>query len=350
MRVLLPLLIMAGLAQAQRPPAGPPPVACGVHGDIEILCGTRSPEDLELTPDGKYLIVSQFVNGRGGTGAGLVLFDLARKSFSKIAIVNEPKKGWGDPACPGPVGDALIPHGISLARRIKGATRLYVVNHGGRQSIEMYEVKPSAGSWELAWHGCFVAAKDYNDVAIMPDGGFVATYPTALMPPGRGGNVFNGQPSGFVARWTPGKGETELPGTRQGYPNGVLASPDGRYIYYNAWTAFEVHKYDLKKGADAAVVKLGFMPDNIAWAAKGQILAAGVKGVRGDCPAGSGEPCIQGFGIAEIDPAKWTAKTVFDSHGKGNVIAGASVALQVGRSIYIGAFQGDRLVRIDAKL
>ena len=61
-----------------------------------------------------------------------------------------------------------------------GAWALYVVNHGGRQSIEMFEVKPAAGSWALVWHGCEVAAHDYNDVAILPDGGFVGTYPTAL--------------------------------------------------------------------------------------------------------------------------------------------------------------------------
>lgn len=348
MKLILPLaFVSAGiLLGQQQPPPGPPPVSCGVHGDVEILCGTRSPEDLELTPDGNYLIVSQFVNGRGGTGAGLVLFNLAKKTYGKIPITSEPNKDWGDPMCPGPIGEALVPHGISLAKKIKGATRLYVVNHGGgRQSIEMYEVKPAGGSWSLVWHGCVPAMKEFNDVAITSDGGFIATHPTALMP-ATGGNVISGQPSGFVVRWTPGRPEAELPNTRQGYPNGVLVSPNGRYMYYNAWTNLSVHKYDLKKGTDAGVVKLDFMPDNITWTPEGRILAAGVKGVRGNCPATSSEPCIQGFGIAELDPAKWTAKTVFDSAGKGNIIAGVSVALQVGGSIYVGAFQGDRLVRI----
>jgi hypothetical protein len=315
-----------------------------MQGDAEILCGTHSPEDLELTPDGKYLIVSQFVNGRGGTGAGLALFDIATKTFSKMPITDDPKKDWGDPACPGPVGDMLIPHGISLLK-----TRLYVVNHGGRQSVEMYELKKTGGNWGLLWHGCVVTKQEFNDLAVTSDGGFIATHPTALMAPGGRGNVLSGEPSGFVVRWMPGKAEEELPGTRQGYPNGVLVSPDGRYMYFNAWTAREVHKYDLKAGKDVGVVKLDFMPDNITWASKGQILAAGVKGARGDCPSGSGMPCIQGFGIAEINPATWQAKTVFDSQGKGNLISGVSVALQVGNAIYIGAFQGDRLVKINWK-
>jgi hypothetical protein len=326
---------------------------CGGHslqiGDIEILCGTRSPEDLELTPDGKFLIVSQFVNGGrggGGGGAGLVLFDLAKKTYSKIPVTAEPRKDWGEPACPGPIGDAIVPHGISLLKRTNGPLQLYVVNHGGRQSMEMFELKQVAAGWELIWHGCALTMQEFNDVAVLPDGGFIATHPTSLRVQGDTSDLFSGQPSGVVARWTPGKGEAELPGTRAGYPNGVLVSADGRYMYFNAWTAKEVHKYDLKEGKETGVVKLDFMPDNITWTSKHQMLAAGVKGARGDCPAGSGTPCIQGFGVAEIDPAKMQAKTVFDSTGKGALIGGVSVALQVGDSMYIGSFQGDRLVKL----
>src|ERR1700761_685935 len=137
---------MPGSAQQ---PAGPPLMSCGAHGDIEVLCGARQPEDLELAPDGKYLIATEFLNaGRGSsTGGGMVLFDLQKKSFSKMAQTAEPDKSWGDPSCPGPIGDALVSHGSSLAKRSNGAWELYVVNHGGRQSIEMFELKPASGSW-----------------------------------------------------------------------------------------------------------------------------------------------------------------------------------------------------------
>jgi hypothetical protein len=149
------VLALAGAGIGQQagaqppPPAGPPLMACGVHGDIEVLCGTRSPEDLELTPDGKYLIATQFVNmGRtGSAGAGMALYDLAKKTFAKMAVTDEPDKSWGDAACPGPIGDALVSHGESLAKRSNGAWALYVVNHGGRQSIEMYELKPGSSRW-----------------------------------------------------------------------------------------------------------------------------------------------------------------------------------------------------------
>ena len=366
------LVLLAGIAvassahaQGKGGPPQPPLLECGVHGDIDVLCGTRSPEDLELTPDGKSILVSQFVGGPAGAGiAGLMRFDPAKKTYSRITVSAEPRKDWGDPACPGPIGSALAPHGISLLKRNGGAIQVYVVNHGGRESIEMFELKQARGTSELIWHGCVVSTQAYNDVAALPDGGFIATHPTALQavssqgapPPGTtqakgpqapANDIFSGQASGYVSRWTAGKGEAELPGTRAGYPNGVLASADGRYMYFNAWTAKEVHKYDLKEGKETGLVKLDFMPDNISWTSKRTMLAAGVKGVRGNCPASGSTPCMVGFGVAEIDPAKMVAKTVFDSDGKA-LISGVSIALQTGNSIYIGAFQGDRLVKIPA--
>ena len=219
--VMMALFMAASVAFAQGkggPPA-PPLMECGVHGDIDILCGTRSPEDLELTPDGKSLIVSQFVSGPAGAGvAGLMLFDPAKKTFTRLPISAEPRKDWGDPACPGPIGDALRPHGISLLKRTGGAIQLFVVNHGGRESIEMFELKQSGGTSNLIWHGCVVSMQAFNDVAAQPDGGFIATHPTALQPPrlNRAArekarpafDLFSGQPSGYVSRWTAGKGRS----------------------------------------------------------------------------------------------------------------------------------------------
>jgi hypothetical protein len=212
----------------------------------------------------------------------------------------------------------------------------------------MFELKPASGSWALVWHGCVVGAHDYNDLAILPDGGFAGTYPTGLLSAGNNGAAFAGGVTGYVARWTPGKGESEITGTRVAYPNGVVASADGRYLYLNVFAAREVRKYELN-GKQIGSLKVDFMPDNLTWTKAGRLLAAGVKGARGDCPEGSGRPCIQGFGVAEIDPGKMQARTIFDSATTDPLISGVSVAFAVGDSIYLGAFQGDRLVKIPYK-
>jgi SMP-30/Gluconolactonase/LRE-like region len=348
--IALLLVCAASAQQSTTQPAAPALMECGVHGDIEILCGTNSPEDLELTPDGKYLIATQFINqGRAGAaGGGMEIFDLAKKTFSRMAETAEPDKSWGDPACPGPIGDALVSHGSSLAKRSNGVWELYVVNHGERQSIEMFELRPASGTWTLVWHGCEIALHDYNDVAILPDGGFAGTYPSGLSA-GRTGTAPDGGATGYVARWTPGKRESEIPGTRMRGPNGVVVSADGRYMYVNEFPARQVHKYDLDSGQEIGSIKVDFLPDNLTWTKEGHLLAAGVKGARGDCPEGSGRPCIQGFGIAEIDPAKMLARTIFDSANWDPLISSVSVALKVGGDLYVGAFRGDRIIKIPYK-
>jgi hypothetical protein len=320
-------------------------VGCGIHGEIEVICGIRQPEDLERTPDGKFLIATQYLNqGRAGaTGGGMVLFDLAKKTFTKMTISADGDKSWGDAACPGPIGDSLVSHGSSLAKRRDGKWALYVVNHGGRQSIEMFELMPSAGSWALIWRGCELAVHEYNDVAILPDGGFVGTYPNGLST-GRGGG--QGGATGYVARWIQGKGEMEMPGTRIRVPNGVVVSADGRYMYVNEMGAKAVRKFDVESGTDLGRAEVDFMPDNLTWAGSDRLLAAGIKGARGDCPPNSGRACIDGFGVAEIDASKMQARPIFDSASADPLISGVSVALKVDDSIYLGAFLGDRIVRI----
>ncbi len=240
-----------------------------------------------------------------------------------MEVASEPRIDWGDPKCPGPVGDAIVSHGFSLSKRKGGAWQLYVVNHGMRQSMEMFELKQTGGTRGLVWHGCVITEKEYNDVAAFPDGSYIATHPTSLVPQGSQVNTWSGEASGWVARWTAAQGEREPPGTRAGYPNGVVVSPDGRYMYFNAWTAKEVHKYDLKQNKEVSVIKLDFMPDNLTWTRDKEMLAAGVKGVGG----------VEGFGVAEIDPATMKSTMVFDSEGKGALINGVSVALQAGNAI-----------------
>jgi SMP-30/Gluconolactonase/LRE-like region len=352
MRPVLPFaLFAAAVVLAQQPPAAPLPplMACGspAANGAEVLCGAKSPEDLELTPDGKALIVAQFASFRSpNERVGVALFNLATKQYSPIAVTNAPDKAWGDAACPGPIGDQLAAHGTSLVKRTSGAWQYFVVNHGGRESIEMFELKMGAAGPALYWHGCVIADKAFNDVAALADGGFIATHPTGMQTPGQSaGNIFDGQPTGWVARWTPGKGESELPGTRFGYPNGVVASADGRYAYYAAWTAKELHKYDLRAGKDISVTKLDFMPDNLTWAQKGQLIAAGVHGSRGNCGA---LPCIYGFSVAQFDAASMKPGPKFDS-GERSLISGVSVAIKAGPAVYVGAFQGDRLVKLDWK-
>lgn len=336
-------VLLAAAAQAQPGSRNPPLMACGKQGEADIICGARAPEDFEVTPDGKFLIVGKMMKGEN---TGFDLFDLAAQKFAVLPLESEAKAGWGEANCKSDVNKEIAPHGISLAKRTSGEWQLFVVNHTGREAMEMYELKPAGASWKLVWHGCVMADKAYNDVAGMADGGFVATRPQAIQKEGQ--DLFKGEPSGNVAVWKPGATEQVLPGTEIGYPNGVVLSKDGRYAYISGWTSKSLHQYDLMAKKEVKKTPLSFMPDNITWTAHNTMLVAGIQNINGNCPATSEIPCLQGFGVAEIDPATLSARMVHDITGKA-WITGVATAIEAGGSIYVGAFQGDRIVKLPRK-
>jgi hypothetical protein len=330
----LAVFTLAGSYAAQRG-AGPDLAACGQHDGFEVICGTNAPEDFELTPGNERILVAQF--GRGAaTGPALSLFDPETGTFEDAEVRSEPSAGWGAPGCAEPDGLRMRPHGLSLAGRLDGATALYVVNHEGRESIEMFEVSGGGADWELIWRGCFESEIDYNDLAILPNGGFVGTRPSALQEPG--GNAFGGPSSGNVAMWTADGGEAVLPGTESGFPNGVAVDTDGRYAYIAAWTGRQAIKYDLEARERVVAVDLDFMPDNLTWTDQGTLLAAGILGLGGN---------LAGFEVAEIDPETMEVRTVYRSEGDPTPIGGVSVAIKRGDDVFVGSFQGDRVVRVD---
>jgi DNA-binding beta-propeller fold protein YncE len=334
------LALQPAIALAQPGAFNPPTLPCGMQGDAEIICGTRAPEDFELTPDGRYLIVAKFGQV---TDQSLDLFDLQTQTFSALPLSADKQPGWGVASCTDSIGAQVSAHGLSLAQRSNGDWQLYVVNHNVRESMEMYQLVQNGASFELVWRGCVLAEQPYNDVAALPDGSFVATRPTALVTEGQ--DLFAGAPTGNVAVWTQAAGEVVLPGSEYGYPNGVLVSPDGRYAYVSGWTTRDFHQYDLSNQRESARAAFTFMPDNLTWTPDGKILAAGIKGVNGNCPETSENPCLQGMVVAEVDPDTMAVTEVYDNAGRA-LINGTSVAIEVSGAVYVGSFQGDRMVKI----
>ena len=325
---------------AQPGALNPPTLDCGVQGEAEIICGTRAPEDFEVTPDGRFLIVAKF---GPVVDQSLDLFNLDTQTFTALPLSAENTSGWGVSACAVSIGAQAGAHGLSLSQRASGEWQLYVVNHNVRESIEMYELLPDGDSYKLVWRGCVIAEQPYNDVAALPDGSFVATRPQAIQTQGQ--DLFAGAPTGNVAVWTAAAGEQVLPGSEYGYPNGVLVSEDGRYAYISGWTTRDFHQYDLVNKQEVKKAAFTFMPDNLTWTPAGKILAAGINGVSGNCPADSEFSCLQGMVVAEVDPATLDITVIYDNAGKA-LINGTSVAIEVNDSVYVGSFQGDRLVKL----
>ena len=256
---------------------------------------------------------------------------------------------WGDPRCPGPPPPLFSPHGIDLSEREDGALQLLAVQHGGRESIEFFEVIGSGRDWRVAWRGCVVAPDDawLNAVATLPGGGFVTT--KMLDRPSPGGTLLDafgqGGGSGYVLEWLPGRGFEIVNGSESGMPNGIEVSADGRVVFVNS--GGRVRRIVRETGEVEISAQLGGL-DNARWAPDGRLVVASVQGGGPDelafCMALESGACPIEFRIIAIDPASMETEELY--HNQGPPMGGGTVGLVIGRELFVGSFAGDRILRV----
>jgi len=230
---------------------------------------------------------------------------------------------------------------------------LVVVNHGGRESIEFFEIR-QAERPEIEWRGCVEMPEDVspNDVALFADGGFVVTKfmptiesigPRALWTMLK---IQWGWDSGAVYRWSPGGEVTEIPGSAGSAPNGVAISRDESEIYVAQWGEANIYRVSLAKDASKRrreKAPLYHHPDNLTWTDDGRLLVAGQDGSVSqilECGGIESGGCGLDYGVYAIDPDTFEVDLLFT--GKG----AASVALEVGDDVFVGVFSGDQVERV----
>lgn len=117
-------------------------------------------------------------------GAGLKLIDTESKQL-RLWYTGSGKQLRADsrtyPNCPGaPDVRTFNAHGISLRAKGEARDALFVVNHGGRQSIEMFGVDTRGTEPQLTWTGCVImpTGTSANGVAATDDGTILVTVQT----------------------------------------------------------------------------------------------------------------------------------------------------------------------------
>ncbi len=315
--------------------AAPAAAQCDADGDIEFVCGPVSPEDLYAIPDSPWIIVSSMVDG-----GNLYVTD-TRDHRSRVLYPTATSQPRPDTdmygACPGPLTSEFRPHGINLREENDGRHTLYVVGHGARESVEVFEIDARAATPTATWIGCVVApdGTGLNSVAALPDNGFVAT---------------NFQrPEGELWEWQPASGWAKVPGSETSGPNGVEASADGQWLFVGGWGTQSLIR--LSRGrtpveVDAADV--GFHIDNVRFAPDGSLLAAGHVGATPDAIfACLRERECDGVRsrVARVDVRTLAVDDLVSYPPNDTFILG-TVALEVGDELWMGGIAGsDRIVR-----
>jgi len=343
-------LLAAGACSRARAPI----TDCAPSKDAHPICGFHNPEDLALLPAAHVLVVSEMGVPDGphpGSLSFLALESESRSPAYPLPGVPDapPRAGWGDPACPGAPGDKLSPHGLDLARRPDGALELLVVNHGGRESVELFEVSDSPKAPALAWRGCVLAPDDalLNDVAALPDGGFVTTHFASRAHPLRSvlWGLLRGS-TGAVLEWHPGAAMRAIPGTEAPAPNGIAVSPDGETLFVDEYLADELREFERRTGRLLAKLQIA-SPDNVNWAPGGKLLVASHNAPLNEIMACGGlehGQCPFHFSIVLLDPRDMKDYALYENVGPP--MGGGTSALLVDDQLYVGSFAGDRVLRV----
>ena len=331
-------------AQAQTPKPAP----CTPAGGLSFVCGIQNGEDLVLVPNTRWLIASGMA-----PGSGLHAVDTQAKTARIVygvgtAATRPDRTMYGN--CPGPIDPkAMVLHGLSLRPAAGGRYTVYATNHGGRESIEVFEIAVGAASPTATWIGCVLMPNGMaaNSVAAFTDRSLVAT--VLIMPGKTFEDAFALRNTGAVFAWKPGdKTFQMLPGTELSANNGIETSPDDQEFYVASTTTKRIHAYARAKPGvvlrTAQLKEVG--PDNVRWTADGKLITAGMIDNEPSCggppKSEQGIRCPRGYVAMTIDP-KTMAVTEIARGPATPAFTGTAIAMRVGNEVWLGSFFADRI-------
>jgi hypothetical protein len=338
--VLTVALIASPPVRAQQT-AAPAAGNCAPKGGMSFVCGVVNVEDFLPVENGRWLIAGSLQPA----SAGLYLIDTAAKTFKAVALSVAAKPDPRYP-CAAPDLKGLATHGLDVIPGHGGMATVYAINHAGRDSVEVFHLDAAKGAAE--WVGCVVmpSGANPNSVAAVPGGGFVVTKFLDNADKEAFPHILAGQVNGVVYLWTPGKGFSEVPGTQLSGDNGIVVSPDSKWLFVNAYGTHEIYRVPLPghgndKG-ERSSVKVDFNPDNLRWAPGGKIFVTGQFIVDAQHIY---EPL--GWATVLLDPRTMKTTPVVKEPGFKE-FSGATSAVQVGSTLWFGTFRGDRVAYLPA--
>jgi hypothetical protein len=333
---LIPLVLFVSLGASSlvaQPPPQPTPPPCTPAADV--VCGQQAPEDLVAL--GPQWVVASAYSGTGGVALIRVSDRMPFTGYPAATARNRPDTRTY-PACPGPPeAGQFLTHGVYVQPGGGPVYKLFVVGHGARESIEVFEVDTAPAMPVVTWIGCAIAPDPIglNSVRGLPDGGFITTN---FLP--RGGTqeatqrMMGGATNGELWEWHTASGWVKVPGSEAAGANGVELSDDGRTLYVAAWGSQSFFR--LSRGQTPPTrdeIPLGFRVDNIHWAADGTLYAVG--------------QATQSWKAVKVNPDTLAVREVVSRPDTPGFGAGTAV-LEVGKNLWVGSYRGNRIAIIPA--
>src|SRR5262245_30552101 len=120
---------------------------CDARGRVQFVCGVVNPEDLVAVP-GSHWVLASGLNGGAIHAVNTETFKPTQMFPSASARQRLDAKTYA--SCPGPIDaaekDKFSAHGLNVRAGRNGVHTVYLVHHGFRESIEVFEidVKPAS--------------------------------------------------------------------------------------------------------------------------------------------------------------------------------------------------------------
>ena len=255
--------------------------------------------------------------------------------------------------CPGPLDPKqAVLHGLALRPAAAGRYTVYATNHGGRESVEVFELTVGSGGAASIRHldrvrAAAAQARGQQRRRVLRRH---ARRDRAHLPGKTFEDAFARRNTGIVLQWTPGTPAfVELKGTELVANNGIETSPDDREFYVASTTMRRIYAFSRAKpgGGPLRFAQLKDVgPDNVRWTADNRLITAGLID---DEPACGGRPkdekgirCPMGYAVATIDP-KTMAATEIARGSRTPGFTGTAMAAVVGNELWLGSFLADRL-------
>ncbi len=202
-----------------------------------FIGGITNAEDMHLLEGTRWVLASN-MGDRTWSRGGFYAIDTRDRSVHPL------KPSFGT-AIDAPNKDLYSSHGLDVRQIEKDSFELAAVNHGGRQSVDIYHVDTSGPMPQMNWTRSHVLPGEVagNAVAWLDGDDFVVTIPAAKETVGTLIKAMRGRPTGYVLRWS-GAWE-RLPHTDLSITNGVVVSPDRSALYVNGYAEHTINKVSL---------------------------------------------------------------------------------------------------------
>lgn len=299
-------------------------VDCEPNSDAQFVCGMINPEDLYQVPGTEWVIATGRISDFAGP---IYAVNIGSHEVEEIFPHNASVPRFDRQTyqeCPGPIL-VFQPHGITLREGSNGNHTLYIVGHGPREAIEVFNLDTSTDVPILSWIGCIPApegTRRINSVTALPGGYLGATnFDTA------GGQLWE---------WHPSTDWIEVPGSSMLGPNGLVSSSDGEWFYVGGWSDQSLVRVSRgKTPVQVDLIPVGFNVDNVRWGDDGRVIAAGHI-TR--CP--DDNPCdLSAARVAKVNPSTFEVEQLIDYKGNDFFSVG-TVAIDADSEIWIGGIYG----------